>query len=383
MSADFDGISFGSGDAFPGVLPDLTAEAATALTAHRSETLQYAPRPGLAPLCAWIADHLADEEGLQVTPDHIQIVNGAKHGLELVCRMLLSPGDAIVVTAPTYFTAIPIFRNCGARFIAVPQDDGGLDIDALTETLDARAAAGEPAPKLIYNVPDFHNPSGLSMAADRRAALLALAAERGIRIVEDSPYRKVRFEGEQQPMLRALDPTGETVIVLGTFAKLVAPGLRVGWVVAPPDMLKDMQQIKSDGGTCPLTQRIILEFCAGGRLAGHIETVRGVYRNHRDRMAAALATALPDLDFRLPEGGYYIWARLPGGVDPDALEARAAAHRVAVLSGQRFLAGGTEAWPSNRPDPGQALRLAFSFAAPDDIDEGVARLAAAYHETAG
>jgi len=188
-------IAFDSGHAFPGVLPDLTAEAERALSRYRSETLQYAPRAGLPELRAWIAGYMAEDGVTGITPNHILVANGAKHGIELICRLLLDEGDSIVVTAPTYFTALPIFRSFGVTFIEVPQDRDGLAVDQLARQLQRLMREGQRPPKLIYNVPDFHNPTGVTMSLERRKTLIQLAVEHQTFIVEDSPYRKVRFEG--------------------------------------------------------------------------------------------------------------------------------------------------------------------------------------------
>ena len=260
-----------------------------------------------------------------VTREQVLVTNGAKHAIELICRLLLDEGDAIVVTTPTYFTAIPIFRSFGVEFIEVPQDGEGLDVGQLSAILATRATAGKAAPKFLYNVPDFHNPTGITMSEARRRALLALAAEQGFFIVEDSPYRKVRFEGSSIPSLTALDDRG-IVFHVGTFSKLMAPGLRVGWVTAAPEFIARMVQLKSDGGSCPLTQRVIVEFLGADRLAAHVTEVQATYRRNRDAMVAALRSALPDVQLDVPAGGYYLWLTLPEGSDGDKV-ARAASDR--------------------------------------------------------
>jgi len=363
-------IAFDSGHAFPGVLPDLTEEAAIALAMHRAETLQYAPRTGLPELRAWIAEHMT-ADGARVTADNILVTNGAKHALELVCRLLLDDGDAVVMTAPTYFSAIPIIRSYGASFIEVRQDQDGLDVDDLAALLERRRKEGKPQPKFIYDVPDFHNPTGVTMPAERRARLLEIAAAYGIAVVEDSPYRKVRFEGASVPSLKALDER-DVVLQLGTFSKLMAPGLRVGWVAAAPSLVSRMAQLKTDAGSCPLTQRTILEFCAKGRLAPHIARVQERYRTNRDRMVAAVRRELGDASFVMPHGGYYLWLTFPDGVDADELAACASRTGVTVISGSKFFARADVAHPRNQ------LRVAFSHADEHEIDEGVRRLAAAY-----
>lgn len=368
-------ISFESGHAFPGLLPDLTHESDDALSRYRSETLQYAPRPGVADLRRWIADYLA-ADGATVTPDEVLVTNGAKHAIELVCRALLDEGDAVVVTRPTYFSAIPIIRSFGAQFLEIGQDDDGLDVTELAALLEQHTREHRPLPKFLYNVSDFHNPTGVTMSLDRRRALLELAARYGLTIVDDSPYRSVRFEGEPVPSLKALDRHG-VVVHVGTFSKLLAPGLRVGWAAGAPALVARMAQLKTDAGSCPLTQRVIVEFCTAGRLAEHTTRVQGTYRAHRDRMVAALRRTLPDVTFTVPHGGYYLWLTLPAAMDGDELARRAGEQGVAILAGSKFFA---------RPDvahPKHHVRVAFSHAAPDEIDEGVRRMATAYASLAG
>jgi len=373
-SAPATNLAFDSGHACNEVLPDLTAEAERALTSFRAETLQYAPRPGLPELRSRIAEYLA-ADGIAATRDQVLVTNGAKHAIELICRVLLDEGDSIVVTTPTYFTAIPIFRSFGVRFIEVGQDRDGLDVAELAVALERRERAGEPPPKFIYNVPDFHNPTGITMSLERRQRLIELAVARGIRIVEDSPYRKVRFEGSSIPSLKALDP-GDTVFYVGTFSKLMAPGLRVGWVVSSPDMIARMIQLKSDGGSCPLTQRIIVEFLAAGKLDDHIARVQTTYRRNRDTMVASLRRELPEARFEVPEGGYYVWLTLPEDVSGDVLARAASEAGVTTIPGSKFFAR------SDASHPGNHLRIAFSHATPDEIEDGIRRLATAYRTIA-
>ena len=314
-------------------------------------------------------------DGIAATRDQVLVTNGAKHAIDLVCRVLLDEGDAIVVTRPTYFTAIPIFRSFGVRFIEVGQDRQGLDVDELASILAQRDRDGLKPPKFIYNVPDFHNPTGVTMSLERRLALCQLAAKRGIYIVEDSPYRKVRFEGPSVPSLKALD-ADDTVIYVGTFSKLMAPGLRVGWAVASTEFIARMIQLKSDGGSCPLTQRIIAEFIGAGRLPSHIERVQETYRQNRDAMVAAFRRELPDATFDIPDGGYYVWLTFPDDVDCDRLARSAIDGGVTVLPGSKFFAS------SDVPHPKNHLRVAYSHATTEEIDDGIRRLATAYRAIA-
>ena len=363
-------ISFDSGHAFPGVLPDLIRESEAALTRYRTETLQYAPRAGLPDLREWIAGYLA-ADGVKVPADNVLVTNGAKHAIELVCRVLLDEGDSVVVTKPTYFSAIPIIRSFGARFLEIGQDEGGLDVGELASLLAQLTRERQAMPKFIYNVSDFHNPTGLTMPLERRQALIDLAVRYQITIVDDSPYRSVRFDGELVPPLKALDPQ-DHVIHLGTFSKLLAPGLRVGWAAGAPAVLARMTQLKTDAGSCPLTQRVVLGFCTAGRLAEHTTRVQDTYRAHRDRMVAAFRRELPEITFRVPHGGYYLWLTLAAGVDGDELAQRAGDAGVTVIAGSKFFARTDVEHPKN------LARVAFSHASIDEIDEGVRRLAAAY-----
>ena len=371
-----DSIPFDSGHAFPGILPDLTDAAERALTQFRTETLQYAERPGLGEMREWLSEYLT-ADGSRTPADEIFMVNGAKHGLELVCRLLLDDGDLVVVTAPTYFTAIPIFRSFGAEFIEVGQDAEGIDVEAIEESFKQLAREGRKLPKLIYNVPDFHNPTGVTMSRARRQALIDLAARHRVFVVEDSPYRMIRFEGEHEPSLKALDRDSR-VLTLGTFSKLIAPGLRMGWVTAPRDLVARMLQLKSDGGSSPLTQRIILEFSKAGRINAHTRLAQTTYRQHRDQMVRALRRDMPEVTMNVPHGGYYLWLTLPDHVDGDALAARGTQHGVTAIAGSKFFAGKGTGYPHRHAHPRNAIRLTYSHAAPDEIDEGVRRLASAF-----
>jgi len=370
-----DVIPFDSGFAAPQLLPDLTSFAQAALTEHREETLQYSATQGQPELRAWIAG-LMNEDGCALSPENILIVNGAKHGLELVCRLLIDEDDAVVVTAPTYFSAIPIFRSFGVEFVEIGQDQDGLLTEALEQAIAARRAEGRAPPKLIYNVADFHNPTGATMSEARRRHLIAIAEREGIFVAEDTPYRRVRFEGKTIPSLKALDPGG-IVLHLGTFSKLIAPGLRIGWIAAEIGLIARLIRLKSDGGSSPLMQRIIYEFGRSSAFPEHVERVQAVYRERRDRMVAAVRRLLPEARLSVPEGGYYVWLTMPPHVDGDALAARAAQAGVNIIAGSQFFAGGG-AYPDNGLRPTHHVRLSYSYATPEQIDEGVERLAAVY-----
>jgi 2-aminoadipate transaminase len=369
-------ISFDSGYAFPEIFPDLTDAARAALNAYRSESLQYGSPFGMRAMREWIAEYMR-KDGAQAQVDNVLVVNGAKQGLDLICRVLTDEGDAVVVTGPTYFTAIPIFRSFGLEFIEVPQDDEGLDVAALRERLAQRSSAGKKPPKFIYDVPDFHNPSGVTMSLPRRHALLELAADAGITVVEDSPYRRLRYDGTTLPSLKSLDRNG-IVLALGTFSKLMAPGLRIGWVCGDADLLTRMARLKSDGGTSPMTQRIILEFFLAGGLEPHLERARTAYAQHRDDMVAALRRDLPEATFAVPQGGYYLWLTFPAGIDSGELADRAYDAGVSVIAGNAFYAADDPSSAKARGIPKRHMRLAYSHATPETIATGVKLLADAF-----
>jgi 2-aminoadipate transaminase len=362
-------IMFASGEAYPESLPDVSEFAHRAAVTYRTETLQYAPRFGLLELREWIAGHVA-QDGIRVDADSVLVVYGAKQGLDLVAKLFLDPGDAIVVTRPTYQSALAIFHGWQVEFVEVGLDRDGMRVDELATTLAERARHGLAAPKLVYDVPEFHNPTGVTLARARREALVDLAARHGMLVVEDDPYRRIRFSGEPVPPIQAFD-SGRHVIGLGTFAKLVAPGLRVGWVIATPEVVARLAALKADGGSCPFTQRVLLEYCRAGRLEPDIRDRVRTYRAHRDVMAQAVREQLPEVSFDLPDGGYYLWLRLPEPVDGDRLAGLAEAHGVQVLPSSQFHA---------TPGPGNHLRLAYSYASPSEIVEGVRRLALAFEQ---
>ena len=346
-----DAIMFASGDAYPEGLPDLAEFAQRAAVTYRTETLQYAPRFGLPELREWVADS-AVRDGIRTDPASVLVLHGAKQGIDLVSKLFLDPGDAIVVTRPTYQSALGVFRAWQPEFVEVELDREGIRVDDLATMLAERERRGLAAPKFVYDMPEFHNPTGVTLTRARRQALVALAARYGMVIVEDDPYRRIRFTGEPVPPIQAFD-TGSHVIGLGTFAKLVAPGLRLGWVIATPEIVARLAALKADGGSCPFTQRMLIEYARSGRLESDIRDRVRTYRAHRDVMARAVSEYLPE------------------EVNGDRLAELAATHGVHVLPSSHFHA---------TPGPGNHVRLAFSYASPSEIVEGVRRLGIAYKQ---
>ena len=365
-------IVLNSGLAHPPLLPDVAREAARAAEERTAEVMQYGPLMGLDDLRDAVASFVF-EDGVRCERDNILITNGAKHGVDLACRVFVEPGDRVIVTAPTYMTSMQHMRTHGASFLAIPQDEEGLMTEVLEANLDRLVANGERMPKLLFDVPDFHNPTGITMSLRRRKRLIELAMAYGFVILEDDPYRRVRFEGEPVPPLKALDETG-VVFALGTVSKILSPGLRLGWVIGEPSAVRRMAMQKSEGGSCPFAQRIVVDLMRSNRMAEHIDLISEKMREHRDVMVEALAKELPDAVVRPPQGGYFLWAQLPEGVSGEAVADCAVEHGVEVSSGRL-------SFPED--DPGNFLRFAYSYPDADEIIEGVRRLGLAYREVCG
>jgi len=357
------GLAFGS------TMPDISREATEAAQSFRTESLQYSGVLGLNDLRDEIAAYVASD-GIVCTRDEIMVVNGAKHGIDLACRVFLEPGDQVVVTAPTYITAIAIFRSHEASFLTVEQDGDGMLTDDLEHKLREMEARGERLPKLLYDVPDFHNPSGVTLSAERRHKLVELAKRFGFVIVEDDPYRRIRFEGADVPTIKSFDDAG-VVISVGTSSKIVAPGLRLGWTIADPALIARMADQKADGGTSAFTQRILVQLFRGNRVACHIDELKQTMGAHREAMLGALARFLPAARIRRPHGGYFVWVELPEGIDSEVLAAAALRRGVGVHSG-------TLCYPE---EPRRNfLRVCYSFVSPEQIVHGIAQLGKAYDE---
>ena len=362
-------IILNSGLAYPPLLPDVSQEAANAAKYRTAEVMQYSGLMGLSDLREAIAAFVA-ADGVRCQPENVLVTNGAKHGVDLACRVFVEPGDRVIVTAPTYMTSMAHMRTHGAVFLTVPQDGEGMMTAVLEAKLERLAANNERMPKLLFDVPDFHNPTGITMSLPRRQHLVELASRYGFVILEDDPYRRVRFEGEPVAPLKALDREG-VVLSLGTVSKILSPGLRLGWVIGEPEIVKRMGMQKSEGGSCPFTQRIVVELMRSNRMADHIDLVARKMREHRDVMVDALRHELPEAKVQPPQGGYFLWAELPQGVSGEAVADQALQHGVEVSSGRL-------SFPED--DPGNFLRFAYSYPEPEEIREGIRRLGIAYRE---
>lgn len=345
--------------------PDLVANAVGRTLRDRGDAaLQYGSGQGVPVLREQILDVMA-LEGIQAHADDVVVTTGSQHAIELLAKLFLDPGDIVLAEGPSYVTALVVFRSFQADVHHVPMDEFGLIPAALSEHIEALSAAGR-TPKFLYTVPTFSNPAGVTLALARRQEILELAQRHGILVLEDNPYGLLYFGAPAPDALRSLDADG--VVYLGTFSKTLAPGLRVGWVLAPPS-IRDKLILANEAAILspsPFTQLVISEYLHTADWRAQIADFRDVYRERRDALLTALDQHLPGLSWTVPEGGFYVWLTLPDGLDSREMLPRAVEKLVAYTPGTAFYADG-----GGR----QNIRLSFSYPTPEFIREGVRRLA--------
>lgn len=376
LTEDPEIISFGGGMPAPDVFPieEFRAACNRVLSDFGPLSLQYGATDGYKPLREMIARHSA-RYNIEVTPENILITSGSQQALDLLGKVLINPGDRILVESPTYLGALQAWSAYGAEYVTVPMDENGMVTEALEEALRS-------GPKFIYVLPNFQNPTGVTLSLERRKQLIELADRYGVPIVEDDPYGQLRYEGEDLPSVVTLD--GEfrdncnvcyrgNVIYLSTFSKILAPGLRLAWVIAPPEVIRKLVQAKqgADLHTATFNQLVAYEVSHGGFLDRHIEVIRKVYNERRNCMLAALDGYFPPgVEWTHPEGGLFLWASLPEDMNTTALLRDAIAEKVAYVPGYSFFpCGGGE----------NTMRLNFSYASPEKIQDGISRLGKVLH----
>jgi 2-aminoadipate transaminase len=338
-----------------------------ALRRNGGEALQMGPTDGYPPLKEYIAAHMTGM-GMSARPEEILITNGCQQALDLVRRVFVGYEDTVVLEEPTYPGAITVFSGARVRRLTIPVGEDGPDMEALESVL-----AGNRV-KLIYTIPNFHNPTGATMSLEKRARLLELAQIHRLPVVEDDTYVELRYGGGRLPSLKASDDHG-IVLYLNSFSKVNFPGIRVGWIAGPQPAIEQLEAAKRtcDLHTDLLAQTGLYEFCRRGLLEKHLKRVRKIYKERRDAMVSALERHLaPSLKWTTPEGGLALWATAPPGVDSERLLRAAVARGVAFSCGKGFYSG--------PPDP-RTLRLCFAAEAPDAIEHGVRRLALALEDT--
>jgi 2-aminoadipate transaminase len=365
-----------------GGLPDTStfpAEDFAALMARvavdaSAKALQYGPTEGLDELKRCIAQVMAAED-MEVEPEDLLVTTGGQQVIDLVCKTLLDPGDVVVAEAPTYPGAVPVFVSYQADVVQIEMDEHGMRTDVLRSELERLDREGR-VPKFIYTVPSFQNPAGVTLALERRRELVRIAHERELLVLEDNPYGLLSYEGQALPTLYSLDG-GEFVIYLGTFSKILSPGLRLGWTAAPRPVLEKLNLGKGGADLCSstLSQQFVVTYFAERDWRQYLRSLVDLYRRRRDAMLEALAEHLPpEASWTRPGGGLFIWARLPEYLDTTDLLARALREHVAFVPGRAAYLdgrGGTE------------MRLNFSGVSDADIREGVRRIGKVVREQVG
>lgn len=361
-------ISFGGGLPGPETFPIKEFEeiACKILREKGAVALQYGPTEGEKPFREEIAKWLGREKAT-IKAENILVTSGSQQGLDVIARIFLDPNDIIIVELPTYIGAIQAFSAYRARMIGVPQDNHGIKTDGLKKALD-RLAKKNRKPKFIYVVPDFQNPSGVTLSLERRKELLELAYKYEVPIVEDSPYKDLRYTGENIPAIYSLDKENH-VIVLGTFSKLLCPGLRLAWLMSPVDYMDRFVVAKQCMDLCPpsFTQLIVAEYLSRGLLPKQIEKIRRLYGRKLQAMLKALNKYMPKgVHWSRPDGGLFLWVELPARMSANELFPKAIENKVAYVVGSAFHCNGK----------GQnTMRLNFSYSTGPQIDEGIKRLA--------
>ena len=340
-----------------------------------AQALQYGPTAGLESIKDVIVE-VMDAEGTPARQEDVFVTTGAQQGLDLVGKVFLDEGDAVLCEGPTYAGALNAFAAYRPKIAHAPMDRAGIIPVAARETL-MRARKQGIHVKFIYTVPNFQNPTGVTMVAERRRELLELAREFDLIVVEDNPYGMLRFEGEPLPTLAALEQEGgdvDRVVYLGTFSKIFAPGVRLGWVHAQPGILHKINVGKQGADLCSsnLSQMMISSYFRNADWKAYVKRLNGMYRERRDAMLAALAEFMPkEVHWTHPEGGLFVWATLPSYLDATAMLPRAVAKNVAYVPGEGFYAGG---------EGKNHMRLNFSFVEPDKIRRGIEILAETIRE---
>ncbi|MBA3946873.1 MAG: PLP-dependent aminotransferase family protein [Herpetosiphonaceae bacterium] len=360
-------LAFGLAD--PALFPtqELSEATAEAVAERPDAVLNYGPPS--AELIEQIATRLG-RQGIAAEANQLLLSYGSSQILALLPEVLVDPGDVVIIEGPSFLGAVRRFEQVGARLITIPTDAQGMDVDALEDSLASLAREGI-RPKFIYAIPTFHNPTGVTMPLERRKRLVALGAEYGVLIVEDDAYGDLRFVGETLPSLAALDTEG-WVLRVGTYSKILAPGVRLGWAYGQPKLLQRLSMFKLEGANGPFLTHVIARYSADGRLEAHIEELRALYRYKCQVMLDTIAREFPsDVTTLTPEGGFFIWSKLPADLSANALVPLAAKRGVAFLPGTRCYTNG---------QGDDAIRLAFSYQNAENIVEGITRIGDAMRE---
>ena len=357
-------ISFAGGLPAPELFPveEFAQACQEVLAEDRGAALQYSTTEGYPPLRQWVCDHLWQTIKLRCTPEQMLITTGSQQALDLIAKVLIDPGDTVLVENPAYLGALQAFDAYEANLVGVACDENGIIPDELRATL---AKCSTP-PKFLYVIPNFQNPTGVSLSVERRAQVAQIAAEFGVPIFEDDCYADLIWEGKRPPAIHAMAQNGG-VIHIGSFSKSIAPALRVGFIVAPWEMLSRMLALKTDAGSGALEQMVLAEYCAP-HFATHVPKLTKGLRRKLDTLMDALSEQFgTSAEFEDPKGGIFLWVKLPDNVDTLKLYQAALAAGVAINPGPE--------WSTNKGHAGCRLRLCFASPSEQQIREGVAVLA--------
>jgi 2-aminoadipate transaminase len=365
-------VAFTAGIPDPATLPidELAAASETVLRRDGALALEYGGSLGYVGLRSWLAGHWAPLEGVSLTPENYTLTVGSAHALDNLCATFIDPGDVVLVESPSFPGSLRMIRTSGAEMIPLPVDDDGLVVEAAEEALSRLDREGRRA-KLLYTIPTYQNPTGSTLALERRHRLLELCQRHGVLIIEDEAYGELSFDEADIPSLYSL-AQGVGVAKIGTFSKIIATGLRVGWVQASPAIVQATLTTRFDMGQSPYLLRTIAEYASEGRLDAHILRMRDLYRRKRDRMIEELSErAGVHVSWNEPRGGFFLWLKLAAGIDPWVVRQFGEEEGVLVGAGPNYFAGGPE-----EPDTG-FIRLAYSYASEPEIVEGIKRLSKA------
>lgn len=365
-------IDLAWGQPDPNLLPveEMRRAADVALSEFGWQMLDYGAEAGAGPLLDYLRERIQQREGRALSSDQIIVTAGNSDALDQICNFRTQPGDTVLIEAPTYHLAVKILRDHHLDIVPVATDDGGLRVDHLQETL-ADLKQHNIRPRFLYTIPTFHNPTGASLSDGRRRGLLKVAEQEDLLLVEDDVYRELAYDAPAPPSLWSLAPDG-VVLRMGSFAKSLAPGVRLGWLTGSKDFLERLTQgglRDSGGGVNHFTAMTVAAMCREGLYDSQVEKLRTAYRTRRDTLSEAIARELPEASFTKPSGGFFIWLKMPERVDTQVLRARAPDHGVDFIHGARFFTDG-ENGTNN-------LRFAFSLYPPEELDEAMKRLRSA------
>jgi 2-aminoadipate transaminase len=346
---------------------DLRAAADQVLRERPEIALQYGPEQGYGPLIDYLIDKIARDEGMALERRNVVLTGGSTQALDHACTLFAKPGDRVLVEAPTYYETLQLFRDHDLNPIQAATDVHGLQVGDLSAILAAQAGKGEPV-RFLYTIPSFQNPSGVTLTTERRVAILDLAERYDVVILEDDVYRDLVYDGDVPPSLFELDG-GRRVLRIGSFSKILAPALRLGWMIGAPRLVERVVNSGlrcMSGGASPLVANILASYCQKGLLETHIERLREVYRERRDVTLRSLESLMPpSVRWTHPRGGFFVWLSLPEPLCAADVVARAKDAGLWLLAGDSFFA---------ERATGQHLRLAFSYVAPQQISEGIETL---------